>query len=106
MLQGAHVEVAFTDNTQLVTFRADGLAGDVAVSVSNEPAPAPTTTMGTQPPTIATAATVPATTPAPMPAAPAPTGTVHKSHNPTPPKAATSSPSSTGEDDSHEGSDD
>lgn len=78
----SHLEVAFTDGLQIVTFLADLTAGEVVASLSAAPAP-----------------TVP-TTPAPAPAT-APASVAPSSQSPAP--SHTSAPSGSGDDeDEHE----
>jgi hypothetical protein len=103
---GTHVEVQFTDGTQVVTFGADFAGNDVVVvSVTNvaveAPATtAPATTAPAQPSPIAvTHTTYPA-----RPAAPAPT--VAPAVQQPPAAAATTAPSGSGDDHEEESNDD
>ncbi|MDO8391317.1 MAG: hypothetical protein Q7V57_12605 [Actinomycetota bacterium] len=94
----AHVEVQFTDGQQLVTFLADQVGDDIAVSVTNVEAPGATVTTATTPMTVtiisSSGESDPAPTPTPAPTPPTVT-TVHTS--PTP--SATTAPSSHEDDD-------
>jgi hypothetical protein len=104
---GTHVDVQFTDGTQVVTFGADLVGNDVVVvSITNVAAEvpvttAPATTAPAQPSPIAvTHTTFPAAT-SPRPAAPAPTVAPAPAVQQPPAAAATTAPSGSG-DDAHE----
>ncbi len=89
-----HAEVQFTDGLQLVTFMADLVGTDVAVSVSNVEAPgAPTTTAAGLPVDISVLSD--SGTPQPQPA---PTPVVSPSPT-TPSHAGTTAPSHSDDDD-------
>jgi hypothetical protein len=106
---GAHAEVQFTDGVQLVTFTADLVGDNVAVSVTNTEAPGATTVAG-QPINVVVISdsNTPTPTPAPTPAATSPaapgstsaptsTTTAHSTTTTTKPApAATTAPSSAG----------
>ncbi|MGZ4673982.1 MAG: hypothetical protein ACXVIH_05210 [Ilumatobacteraceae bacterium] len=103
---GTHVDVRFTDGTQLVTFGADLVGTDVVVvSLTNAPDPAAVVATVPQPTTVTVANTeahtLGQTTAQPQAALP-PT-TVAPVRAPAPPKAATTAPSGSS---THEGSDD
>jgi len=77
----SHLEVAFTDGLQVITFIADLSGNEVVASLSTAPA-----------------ATLPTTAPAPAPATPA--SLAPSSQSPAP--SHTSAPSGSGDDDEHE----
>lgn len=80
----SHLEVAFTDGLQVITFIADLSGNEVVASLSTAPA-----------------ATLPTTAPAPAPATPAtPASLAPSSQSPAP--SHTSAPSGSGDDDEHE----
>jgi hypothetical protein len=107
---GAHIEVQFSDGTQLVTFGADLVGTDVVVvSLTNAadpaavvlaPEPAPTTVAETQPaaPTLGQTTAPPRAALPPTTAAPA--------QAPAPVKAATTAPSGSSDDGQKESNDD
>jgi hypothetical protein len=100
---GTHIDVQFSDGTQLVTFGADLVGTDVVV-VSLTNAPDPAAVVATVPPTTVTVANTAAPTlgqTTAQPKAARPPATVAPAA-PAPPKAATTAPSgsgSTGNDD-------
>lgn len=108
---GGHVEVQFTDTFQLVTFGADAVGDDIAVSLSNVAAPgAETTTVAPAPIEVQIISgggnSAPGSTwaPAPQPATPAtpaPTtpGSSAAPVTTQPSPATTAAPSSGGDDD-------
>jgi hypothetical protein len=61
---GTHVELRLGDDTQIITFTADLVDGQVQAGISAAPVPTLPTTPATEP------ATTPAVTPAPQPAVP------------------------------------
>jgi len=106
---GAHIDVQFSDGTQLVTFGADLVGTDVVVvSLTNAadpaavvlaPEPAPTTVATTQAPTLGqTTAQTKA-----QPRAAKPTTTAAPAQAPAPVKAATTAPSGSGDNGSDDG---
>lgn len=106
---GAHVEVQFTDGQQLVTFLADQVGDDVAVSLTNVEAPGATTTTAPVPMEITVISQAPAqqhpehdapdTHPAPTPP---PTTAGNGGTGVTPPPATTTKPSPKHDDDDEE----
>ncbi len=90
---GTHAEVQFTDGAQLVTFSADLVADDIAVSVTNSEAPG-ATTVPTGP--IDVVVISDSNTP---PVQPAPTPTTAHHGGATPGPSTTTAPSSGGDDD-------
>jgi len=116
---GGHVEVQFTDGLQLVTFAADAVGDDIAVSLTNVAAPgAETTTVALAPIDVQIISgggdSGPGSTwaPAPQPATPAPTAPASSTPGATnpattqPSPATTAAPSSGGDDDDEDDEDD
>jgi hypothetical protein len=108
---GAHIDVQFSDGTQLVTFGADLVGTDVVVvSLTNAadpaavvlaPEPAPTTVEAT-PPAAPTLGQTTAQTKA-QPRAAKPPATAAPAQAPAPVKAATTAPSGSGDNGSDDG---
>lgn len=91
---GTHVEVQLGDGTQIVTFAADLVNGEVEAGITSTPAP----TVPTVP------ATDPATTPAPAPAPAVPVVVLQPTAQ-SPANSHTSSPSSGGGEEENESDD-
>ena len=75
---GAHVDVQFTDGTQLVTFSADAVGTDITVSVNNVAVPAPAALVAADTTSTMTAPVTPPPTTAATPTKATPPATVYR----------------------------